>query len=301
MVKEACRALEIEGSKISARNVYARVGGSMTTVLNYLQQYQAESAAAAAAGSAKLSDSVVKAILVEIGRQTEEAQTHAQLMIDQATERESVAVEALEVAEKQLGNLQHQLGQVKELAEQNRLVADKSEAEQNKVIEGLVRQVDALKVERQQLIEAGEAARTEAAKSQMQVERADKAAEKAEVQVAKLQEQLDLIKEQKAEALKYSAVAEQQSSDLIEQVQCLRESSSKLLDQLDQLKEQKAEAFKRTAVAEQQSGNLEEQIRTLRETSGKTEEMLISQIQYTKAELAKLQKRAEKDLTDAPS
>ena len=153
----------------------------------------------------------------------------------------------------------------------------------------LKKQVGKLEVERQQLIEAGEKARTGAAKYQLQVERADQAAEKADAQVNKLQGLIEELKEQKAEALQRSAVAEQQSNNLIEQNRDFREFSCKVQDQIDQLKEQKAEAVKCSAVAEQQSGDLKEQIRSLQNISNKTEGILISQIQDLKAELARFQ------------
>ncbi|MEZ4484349.1 MAG: hypothetical protein R2864_07030 [Syntrophotaleaceae bacterium] len=68
-----------------------------------------------------------------------------------------------------------------------------------------------MQTERSQLIESGEAARTEAAKALLQVERADMAANKAEGRVRELETELLSLRDEKGVAEKAQAVAEQKA------------------------------------------------------------------------------------------
>jgi chromosome segregation ATPase len=244
LVKEACKALEVEGSKVTARNINARIGGSMTTVVRHLKRYQEEVDAAAKSGTTRISEDVLKAIIVEIGKQTEEIQQTAKERVDQAQNREKEVLRELEQSEEQVQSLKGQLCDVNEQLAHQCKDAEKTKALASEKIEGLSAEVQTLRAERQHLIESGEVARTETAKVKLQIERADDATQKAEQENKQLREQVKSLISEKNEAEKIAAVMEAKFESEKATTADLRERLNTAYDQIKSDSLKHAESLK---------------------------------------------------------
>lgn len=248
-VARAIRNLEAEGQKVTGRAVLAITGGSLGTVLQHIRTYREQGAPAAAAK--EIPESYQGATLRLIGQVQAETRQALQEQITAAQASEAEALEGLSGAEQQIKALTAELDRVKAKAEADRQAAEKAAAVATEKIEGQQQTIEALQKECRQLIEAGEAARTEATKAQMQVERADQAAEKAEAKTRMLEEIVDQLRNQLGDTEKALAKLEQFASDW----EVIKETTAASL----------ADAAEARQKAEVRAQDLEDRLENLRE------------------------------------
>jgi len=205
-VRRAIRTIEADGGKPTARAILAQTGGSMATVLRLLKEAQEVEAAASCYDDA-LPDSLLDAIRAALGATRQECQEAAEARVVEAESRETAAVEALAGAEAQIEASAKEVASLRE-----RVAVLEGEVEKQAAIHAEAARVageriSALETERKQLVEAGEAARTEAAKAMLQLERADRTAAEAGQRVSDLLAQIDAGKQARTDAEKQAAVA----------------------------------------------------------------------------------------------
>ena len=204
----ACEKLTSEGKKISGRAVGGIVGGSQSTVLPLIKEWREKSDKAHALMPSKIPAELATAILHSLGSAQAEATEKLKSEIEQAAEREAEALEALAEVSKENENLALQLAEIVNQTDKERQMAETAAAVMSEKIAAMGSRIEALEIERQQLIESAEVSRTESAKAMLQVERADIATGKAETRVQLLEEQLQLVKDSQTAAEQRAAVAE---------------------------------------------------------------------------------------------
>jgi len=164
----------------------------------------------------------------------------------------------LDKSETRVEALEEELKTEKKTGESYRQEAEKKEAVALQKIQDLEKRVLELERVRDQLIKAGEASRTEAAKAQMQVERADRAAALAEEKMKVLEEKLaaalaantDLgkrpaVTEAKREALE--ATERTRTTEAKERIEELKQELSGIKIVLEEERKGRVEAEKQLA------------------------------------------------------
>lgn len=249
-VWRACDHLQVEGRKISGRSVLAEVGGgSLPTVLRYIETWRArltKSAPLAAEIPFDVQDSLRRAL----GQAALEATEALRQQIEETTSRETEALEALEGSESRIAALGKDLAVAQAQIVELRQSHEKEAAVAAETITGLREQVCKLEQENDLLVRAGEAARTEAAKAQLQVERADQTVSKAEEKVLKLEARVTELLSSKAEAEKEKAVAERYVKDLADQAAKLESQLEKSGEKIVGLESEKTELTRELNTAE---------------------------------------------------
>lgn len=263
-INKAIRQVRERGDRVSRRNIHEIVGGSMTTVHKLLKQalfVESE----LAKGPSDLSESLTQAVLFEISCHVQEATKGLERCITELTAREEEILSDLEGAEVRLEALENELTATQAQMKDERQSAEKAVAVAAEQISGLKLQLEKLATENGHLIVAGEAARTETAKAQLSIERADNAAQKAEAQIQKLDRQLMELMSAKTEAEKVAAVAECHAKDLsgriaeltaqvVAQAEALQKGEAvaeQLREELAEARTEAANSDKKAALAEQ--------------------------------------------------
>jgi myosin heavy subunit len=263
-VLSAMDELERRGERVIAENVQRITGGSMSTVSPLFRQAKDVREAAAGPRANGLGPSFTAAAYSEINRHVDFALTAQRDALESARSEADALAEEAKTALDRVESLETELAEARSLAENQRIEADKQLAaagERTAAGEERLRQVEG---ERDNAIRAAEMSRTEAAKAQMNVERADKAAAQAVERVAVLERQIESLRQERAEALQRAAVAEERATgaeaaraDAREQIAALQRQveaamaenkslSARLLD----LQVAKGEAEQRAALAE---------------------------------------------------
>lgn len=256
-VIRACENLKSEGQKITGRAVLAITGGSLGTILGHIKEWRQNAAQAPTYLPATIPAELQAAILRAIGFAQDEASAKLKESIDQASARESEALDGLTQAESRIEMLTTELTKVRSHADNDRQECEKIQAVLREKIDFLTRRTQDLEIERKQLIETAEASRTETAKALLQIERADQASSKAEARVHALESELKRILEEKIVAEKSQAVAEQRSTDQAETLKEVRATLAELkADSKSAIAEQKLEILE----LRKQKAELEKQI-----------------------------------------
>jgi len=267
-VSRACMQLRDEGQKITGRAVVSITGGSLGTVLSLIKDWKQEADKVPLTQPEEIPAELQAAMIRSLGFAQDKATEILKEKIEEASAREVEALEGLAEAERQISDLTGQVAEIRGQAVEKDQAADKAAAVSTEKIESMEIRVQILETERRQLIESAEASRTEAAKALMQVERADQATTKAESRMETLETELIECSTGKVEAEKVAAVAEQRSSDLVEQ---LAETRATTEQRAAYLTEQLAET--RTTLAETKSegktlsAQRREEVKELRETN----------------------------------
>ncbi len=191
---QAVDDIRAEGQTPSVRLVRSRIGGSNSTLLEHLRRWQSDTTLASSVDD-HISDSLKQELLIEFGRVTKNVRENLEAQLLQERVQSKEANDLLSEAETRIADLEEQVREEKEKANQTILALEKQlSATQERGAE-LQRQVDKLEGQFKESVMALEVARTESAKAQIQLERADKAAEKAEknmeeqnIKIVKLQE-----------------------------------------------------------------------------------------------------------------
>jgi chromosome segregation ATPase len=240
-IRGAIEQIREQGGKVSRRAVLAITGGGMSTVHQIMDEIAQEDTARAAAPSSEISSTLTAAILAEVGRQVQVATTALMGQLEAAQGANNELTSELAWCETEAERIAIELANQTARAENQRQEAEKAQAVATQEILDLRARVEALEIERRQLIEAGESARTEAAKALVQVERADQAASKAEKRIRDLEQQVQTAQEEKAQAEKAQAVAEQRAQGLESQTGKLDKSMEQATAKIEAMEERARE------------------------------------------------------------
>lgn len=207
-VTAACEHLNSEGQAPTVRRLRAELGGgSNTTLLTHLNRWQQQRRAALQTDThlpAKVVEALNRALAetsasARAERETEVAELNAQL---------AEAIQLLGAAEQATETLNEALAQVQADKQTATLAAEKALAAECATSDGLRAELKDAREKAQAAISGQEAARIEAAKAQLQVERADKAADLAQTRAAEQAQTIERVMGALAEAQKVAAVAE---------------------------------------------------------------------------------------------
>lgn len=212
-VRSAMAKLEKNGEKVTGRAVLALTGGSLGTVMKQIAAIQ-EGRSSLIALPREIPEDFQGAVLKLIGQTQQAAATHLEKQISQAKAVEAEAIEGLTVAEEKIHALTDQLAEMQQRFDQFRQEAEKATAMADDRTEQQMKQIASLQTENQQLVASSEMARIETAKANLQLERADQAAQKAEDRARSSLEKVEELQRALADAEKGRAVAEQHAGDL---------------------------------------------------------------------------------------
>lgn len=272
LVAEICRKLDNKGQDPSYGLVAADLPGnpSKGTVLKHIRTYK-ETRNLAATVDTGLSDSFIQAARAEIAGHLARTTETLGKKVDEANRVADEALAELDKSEARGEALEEDLKAAKQLAEQYRQAGETAAAVATQNIQNLEKRVLDLEQERDQLIKAGEASRTEAAKALMQLERADKAAALAEERNQVLEQKLEGLAQARTQAEQRAAVAEARVEELKEKVagakadlKAIQADKSAMEQTLEQARKDKAQAEKSAAVAEQKAADLADKSESLK-------------------------------------
>lgn len=192
----AAKMLENE-EKLTVRAVHGRLGGSFSKISAYLKQFQQERAYMSASRQSDISDSLRQAVLAEIGKAVDETKIALEKQLRQVTEQLDEANEQLSAQEAAIADLQNDFANSKEKLAISKKGVDDLQSE----LKNMAAQLDTAQKEKVLAI-------TEAAKSNLQLERSDKDNAEFKVKIKELQEKVDALSAEKYDAEKRAAVAE---------------------------------------------------------------------------------------------
>lgn len=300
-VNEAIRQLRERGDRVSRRSVQGIIGGSMTTVHKLLDEALAAERALSSVQNSTLSEVLVRTILAEIGGQVQSATEVLELRLAELAAREQEVLADLEGSELREASLEKDLGALRAQLAEERQASEKASAVAVEQQVSLREQLDKLEVDNNNLVRAGELARTESAKAQLQVERADLGTKKAEERVQELEGRVAELTGAVKEAEKRAAVAERHSQDLGERVVELNAqvlSQSEVLQQgqnlANQLRQELSVSHKATADADKRAALAEQQSESrVRELESRVDDLIQGKTEAEKGAVAAEQLRVE--------
>jgi len=209
--------LKSQGLPPSVRSVQKIIGGSNSTILEYQRKMQADVAMASTVEDG-ISDTLKQSLLAEFGRVVQSTRERLESQLAQERQQLKEANELLTEAEGRQTELEAQRQEENQQNTDKILILEKQlSATQERVTE-LQNQVDKLEQHLKESITAQEFARTEAAKSKLQLERADKDTEKAENRSKTLEARVSELQKQAHQAEIKSAVAEARVGELEKQI-----------------------------------------------------------------------------------
>ncbi len=232
IVNAICNRLDADGAKPSYRLVALELDGtpSKKTVLEHIERWRSEQTLSEIVPG--LSDSIVAALKLEIAehvRHREEQSTREKIALK---EQNKEALDELDNTEEKNQELEDRVQQLEtQLAEQKQKIENLL-ASTASTIEQLEHQVNNLTAERKQLIESGEAARTGAARAQLQLEQANKTVLNAEKREAELNKKMDVLISERIEFEKASAVANVRVDEVSQARKSLKEENLELKESL---------------------------------------------------------------------
>ena len=250
LVAEICRKLDTKGQDPSYGLVAAELPGnpSKGTVLKHIRTYK-DNRDLAATVDTGLSEAFTQAARAEIAGHINRTTETLGKKVEEANQAADEALAELDKSEARAEALEDTLKTAQHLAEQYRQAGETAAAVADQNSQILSKRVLDLEQERDQLIKAGEASRTEAAKALMQLERADKAATEAGERNKALEQKIEDLAQVKTEAEQRAAVA--------------AERNKALEQKIEDLAQVKTEAEQRAAVAAERNKVLEQKIEDL--------------------------------------
>ena len=252
-VINACEQLQHNGQKVTGRAVVAITGGSLGTVLSYIKQWRQGASCTSPATYPEIPADLQASIIRALTMAQEQVKEKLANDTEQAAAREAEALEGLAAAEKHIEKLVDQIADIAQQLIETRQAAETAAAIAEEKTTTMKTRIEDLENERRQLIESAESARTESVKAMLQVERADQATAKAEKRLQETEIQFAAIQQQKIEAEKRAALAEQKNQLQADTLAEARES-------LAEVKKEKMEAI---TEKKQTIKTLEKQIATL--------------------------------------
>ncbi len=208
--------IKAEGQTPSVRLVRSRIGGSNSTLLEFLRRWQGESALASSIDET-ISDDLRQALLIEFGRVTKNVRENLETLLVQEKAQSNEANDLLNEAETRISELEAQIRETKEQADHAILLLEKQLSATEERVTEFQRQLDKLEGQFKESVMALEIARTESAKAQIQLERADKTTQKAETKMEELEKKIITLQESAHQAEIRAAVAEARFAELTHQ------------------------------------------------------------------------------------
>ena len=208
--------IKAEGQTPSVRLVRSRIGGSNSTLLEFLRRWQGESALASSIDET-ISDDLRQALLIEFGRVTKNVRENLETLLVQEKAQSNEANDLLNEAETRISELEAQIKETKEQADHAILLLEKQLSATEERVTEFQRQLDKLEGQFKESVMALEIARTESAKAQIQLERADKTTQKAETKMEELEKKIIQLQEFAHQTEIRAAVAEARFSELTHQ------------------------------------------------------------------------------------
>lgn len=204
---QAANEIRAEGQTPSVRLIRAKIGGSNSTLLGYLQQWRNDADLAASVDD-NISETLRQAILSEYGRVTKSMRDHLETQLSQERAQNKEAGLLLNEAENRISELESLSENEKEQHATITLGLEKQLSATEEKAAELGRQVEKLEAQWKESIIAQESARTECAKAQLQLERADKSSAQAEKKIVELEQKIEKLQEAAHQAELRAAVAE---------------------------------------------------------------------------------------------
>jgi len=183
--------------KLTVRNVLAQTGGSFGKVSEFLKRFEQEQAHLSLVSQTDISDALRQAILSEIGRFVAEAKSALEKQVVQLTAHLDEANAQLTEQEKTVCSLKEEATALKDKL----MLAEQSISDLESVTQVCKQQLEDTRNEQGLAV-------TDAAKSKLQLERADKDLLELKEHNKALQAQLNEITKEKYEAEKRAAVVE---------------------------------------------------------------------------------------------
>ena len=282
LVAEICRKLDSKGQDPSYGLVATELPGnpSKGTVLKHIRTYK-DNRDLAATVDTGLSEAFTQAARAEIAGHINRTTETLGKKVEEANQAADEALAELDKSEARAEILEETLKAAQHLAEQYRQAGETAAAVADQNSQTLSKRVLDLEQERDQLIKAGEASRTEAAKALMQLERADKAAAEAGERNKALEQKIEALAQVKTEA-------EQRAAETTERNKALEQK-------IDELAQVKTGAEQRAAVAEARIEELKEKtagIRTELKETQTEKATLETSIEESRKEKAKAEQAA---------
>ncbi len=198
--------LQAAGTPVSVRNVQSRIGGSSSDILAYQRKWQSENTPRNI--PPEISVNLRQAWQVELeGLEQRLTERYTHVLQDKEQQLKE-AQELLEELEAKQASLAAQLHQEKEAAKDQQLALEKKLSSIEGHNQELQVQLEKLEASLKAAIIAQEASRLEAAKAQLQLERADEVAKKLEKENEKLKEEAKKLQTATHQAELRAAVAE---------------------------------------------------------------------------------------------
>lgn len=193
------------GEKLTVRSVHSRLGGSFGKLSEFLKRWEQERAYLNSAKQTDISDALRQAMLNEVGRAVREAKEALETQLKQVSDQLEEANEKLAEQEKTIEENSETLRDLKEklvLAQQ--ISKDHENTHRN------------LSDKLESAIKEKTSAITDAAKSKLQLERADSDNQEMKQQIKELQTRVESLISEKYEAEKLAAVAKAKFDQLVE-------------------------------------------------------------------------------------
>lgn len=192
------------GEKLTVRNVHAQTGGSFSKISEFLKRFEQERGYLSLAKQSDISDALRQALLAEIGRSVLEATTGFEKQIAEFSTHLDEANAQLSEQEKAIALLNDEAVALKEKL----MLAQQSMSDLESANQTCLHKLDAAQKEMVLAV-------TDAAKSKLQLERADKDLLELKENNKTLQEQLKELTKEKFEAEKRAAVIEAKFEQLL--------------------------------------------------------------------------------------
>jgi len=257
-VAKVCEYLASGGTKPNQRNIRAELGtGSIATILKHLNEWKAKQSEPSLDIELPpiVLNTIKKAVSDAVTVNTEQLKTQ----LDDAKKQLLEDIALIEESEQIAKDVKIELHEYRLKTNEKELELEKNLAASNKQVEDLQAQIKALEVKLNDSLIGQEIARTEAAKAQMQVERADKATNQAESQVLSLQTELSTISNELINAEKEAATTKAVNVELNKAIERLdkelsteKDSINKLQSRYEELQNRYDLAAKHEAVASEQ-------------------------------------------------
>jgi chromosome segregation ATPase len=257
-VAAVCNNFQSENRKISIRTVHAELEGSPSfkTVSELIDRWREQQREISAHHSA-ISENLRNSIMAEIGRNITATRSELDEKVKESNDKVVELLALLAEAETHTENLNKKLQSSAEETASIRTALEKELVAAEERIKAAEKRAEECLHERDVAMRTLEISRTEAAKAQFQLERADTACTEANSRTHDLERKNAELREAQAEAEQRAAVAETRADERRSQIDALQKNLSILQDQLsetltalDSCKQEKADAEKNLAVLE---------------------------------------------------
>lgn len=266
-VAAVCSKLASENRKISIRTVHSELNGSPSfkTVSDYVERWREQQREMNAHNSI-ISEHLRNAIVAEIGRNVTAVRAESEEIVKESKEKMAEVMAFLAEAEVKIETLNNELRSSAEEAIATRTQLEKDVVAAKEQIKAAEKRAEECANERDVALRTLEICRTEAAKVQFQIERADAACVEANSRAHDLERKnvelskLISLAEQRAAVAETRAEERQKQIDVFQvQAKEAKEQISDLEAYLAKLRQEKADSDKRIAVLETRVAEVEKQ------------------------------------------